>query len=275
MKRLLYRTAAAIAIATVMFPAVVGAAEELPPAEETSDTGDEQILTYGDLIDSGDEKVEARFMGLTGGIILGAEVVMAVEAALKVDKVWPYVTFSLFGAGAGGVGGYFLEKSSPGGAVALFITGIALVIPTAILVGSAFAFDPAEEGTVGSDLEKGPEYSFEQTPDGQTSVPAEEGTTTEVEKRPAGPPPATESPNGQSDGPQANRRPSSSRNHRRASSRASRPPGSLVFVRRDGTTGLSVPQIDIRPTLYGASGTAVKPQTAIRIFVPLLRVDLP
>ena len=279
---------AIVMLLTLLVSAAVQAQEALPeePPEDAEEPEETQMVTYADLIDSGDDKVQARFIGLTGGIIVGAEVVMAVEAALKVKKVWPYVVMPLFGAGAGGVGGYFLEKNSVGGSMALFVVGVALIIPTAILVKSARAYDPEEEETVGADMEEGAKYSFEKPPE-EGAGPRDE-TTTEVERRPEPPPPSAPQ-----DGPTSRREPTKSRgdvSSRRVSSesgmrkrkqegkRASirrATAGSLVFIDRDGSASLSMPHVDVRPAYLTQMSDAYPPRTALRVFVPLLRVDLP
>ncbi len=262
-------------------PTLVMAQEELPEETASDDSEETPPVTYESLIDNGEGKVQAHFIGLTGGIIVGAEVVMAVEAALKVKKVWPYVVMPLFGAGAGGVGGYFLEKNSPAGAVALLVVGVALVIPTAIFIKSARAYHP-EDDAVGADMEEGAKYSFEKPPEKGTA-PKDE-TQTEVERRPEEAPPPPSGPTSRREIRDSSGRVESpgtySRNRGRQPDRARSTAirrataGSLLFVDRDGTTGLSMPHIDVRQTYLEAE--AARPaRIALQVYVPLLRVDLP
>jgi hypothetical protein len=81
--------------------------------------------------------------GITGGALLGAELVTGVEAATGVDSTWAYVGGGLAGAAGGGVGGYFLEQDA-GAKVPLLLLagGMALIIPATVLVLNATAYRP-------------------------------------------------------------------------------------------------------------------------------------
>jgi len=50
------------------------------------------------------EEVSTTGKGIVGGSLLGAEVVLATEAAFKVQPAWAYVVGGVGGAAAGGVG---------------------------------------------------------------------------------------------------------------------------------------------------------------------------
>lgn len=81
--------------------------------------------------------------GITGGALLGAEAVLLTEAALDVQPVWAYIVGGGVGAAAGGVGGYFLEQEvSAKTSMLLLASGMLLVIPTAVAVASARAYEP-------------------------------------------------------------------------------------------------------------------------------------
>jgi hypothetical protein len=82
--------------------------------------------------------------GAVGGGLLGAEVVMLVEAALDVEPAWAYIVGGLAGGAAGGVGGYFLESSSNDAKLGMYLltAGMALAIPTTVAVLSATAYEP-------------------------------------------------------------------------------------------------------------------------------------
>lgn len=81
--------------------------------------------------------------GITGGVLLGAEAVMLVEAALKVKKPWAYAIGGIAGGIAGGVGGYFVEDSGDAElSIYLLAGGMALAIPTTVAVLSASAYEP-------------------------------------------------------------------------------------------------------------------------------------
>ncbi|MDJ0763646.1 MAG: hypothetical protein QNJ97_11735 [Myxococcota bacterium] len=259
-----------------------------------------------------DDQVEAKYVGVSGGAIAGAEVVIAAQALLGVDKLWAYLTFPVLGAAGGGVGGYFLEQESAPGAVALLASSMALIIPTAILASSAMAYDPASEGAIGGDQEGGAVFSFEAPPTGNV----EEGTTTEVESRPQGAPatsipppaagggppeqpqaepasPATSDPAAAPESPPESDVPAApeqgaeasetSKNsqriqqHRNAQLAKLRraTAGSLLYVDRDGTPAISMPVVGIRPTGMTLDEMQRGMTRGIEVMVSLLKIELP
>ena len=89
------------------------------------------------------EDVSTTGKGVVGGTLLGAEIVLASEAAFKVQPTWAYLVGGLGGAAAGGVGGYFIEQSaSPKTTMLILAGGMALAIPTTVAVLSATAYEP-------------------------------------------------------------------------------------------------------------------------------------
>lgn len=81
--------------------------------------------------------------GITGGVLLGAEVVMLGEAAFKVKPAWAYAVGGLVGGVGGGVGGYFIEQSASAKTTMYMLAGgMALIIPTTVAVLSASAYEP-------------------------------------------------------------------------------------------------------------------------------------
>jgi len=81
--------------------------------------------------------------GIVGGALLGAELVMATEAAFKVKPTWAYVVGGLAGGAAGGVGGYFVEDQGDArGPMLMLAGGLAFAIPTVVAVLSATAYEP-------------------------------------------------------------------------------------------------------------------------------------
>jgi len=85
--------------------------------------------------------LNATGKGISGGALLGGELVVAVEAAFGVQNTWAYLGGGLGGAVAGGVGGYFVEKSSdPTPAHYMFAGGLALMIPTLVAVLQATSY---------------------------------------------------------------------------------------------------------------------------------------
>lgn len=86
-----------------------------------------------------------RVKGITGGAMLGSEVVLMTEAALGVEPAWAYLVGGAAGAGAGALGGYYVGGSSnPVPSSWTLAGGIALVIPTMIAVVAATSFDPPD-----------------------------------------------------------------------------------------------------------------------------------
>lgn len=221
-----------------------------------------------------DEDVKAEWVGVSGGVLVGAELVLAIEALIGVEETWAWVVFPILGAAGGGVGGYFLEKAAPEGAVALLVSGMAFLIPTAVAVSASTAYDPEAEGAVKDTTGDGA-YSFELPPTGEE--PLGEDTSTDVESRPdevpegapAVPPedvepepPPAESPAPETPSPEQQR-------IRHLSS------GSLFHVSSDLDAGFGVPAIDVRPTLRTGEEALLGREQGLEIHVPLVRIDLP
>jgi len=81
--------------------------------------------------------------GITGGALLGAEVVMDTEAAFGVQPAWAYIVGGVAGGAGGGIGGYFVEHNSNArGPMLMLAGGIALAIPTIVFVAAATAYQP-------------------------------------------------------------------------------------------------------------------------------------
>lgn len=235
-----------------------------------------------------DQPVSADWVGVSGGVLVGAELVLGIEAAFGVDETWALIVFPILGAAGGGVGGYFLEQASPEGAVAMLVTGLAALIPTAVAVSASTAYDPEEEGAVVDESAAGAAYSFERTP-----VAGEEkgGATTEVESRPEGlpegtpplpgasgqggaapggsPPPESPPPEGSIDSQSRREEPS------RQATAGHLASGSLFHVDRDLGAGFGIPAVDLRPTALTPERAMLDTERGLEVHVPLLRVDLP
>ena len=86
--------------------------------------------------------------GLVGGALLGGEVVMLTEAAIKVRPAWAYYIGGVVGAIGGGVGGHFLESHMDSKeAMYMLSAGMLLVIPTAVAAMNAVSYDTPLEYT--------------------------------------------------------------------------------------------------------------------------------
>ena len=100
------------------------------------------------------DPVTATGKGVTGGVLLGAEIGMLPLGIIGVDKWWAYLLGGGVDAVAGGVGGYFVETKVSTAEPSLYMLagGMALVIPTVVLTLNATAYTPeAEEGEIASD----------------------------------------------------------------------------------------------------------------------------
>ena len=159
--------------------------------------------------------ISATGKGITGGALLGGELVMSLEAAFGVQSTWAYVGGAVGGAAAGGVGGYFVEQGSdPKPAYYMLAGGMALVIPTMVAVLQATSYKPPDDYTVdepGADT--GP------ATEAPTSVKMEGSVSRTAPKR----------------APQV------------ALTRPRHIPLSLVDL-HDGAVRLSVPAVEVRPT---------------------------
>lgn len=92
------------------------------------------------------EEVSPTGKGIAGGALLGAEIVTMPMALLNVQSGTAYAVGAGVGAIGGGVGGYFIEQGSSDGRVPVYMLagGLALVIPTVVLVLNATMYRPVE-----------------------------------------------------------------------------------------------------------------------------------
>jgi len=95
------------------------------------------------------DEVSPTGKGIAGGALLGAEVVTITESLIGVRSGWGYVIGAVLGAGAGGVGGYFVEQGSSDGKAPVYMLagGLALVIPAVVLSLDATRYRPEEGAT--------------------------------------------------------------------------------------------------------------------------------
>ena len=121
-----------------------------------------------------------RAKGLTGGAMLGAEVVLVSEAALGVKPGWAYLVGGAAGGGAGALGGYYLGAgSSPKPSSFLLAGGIAAVIPTMIAVAAATSFSPPEHYQ--RDVAPEDELELQDEEDDEPAAPLDEPPTARLE----------------------------------------------------------------------------------------------
>lgn len=92
------------------------------------------------------EEVSPDGKGIAGGALLGAEIVVFVEALAGVRSGTAYALGAGGGAVAGGVGGYLIEQSVDDGRVPAYMLagGLALVIPALVVTLDQTRYLPAE-----------------------------------------------------------------------------------------------------------------------------------
>jgi len=102
------------------------------------------LLTSARASAIGYDEAHATGKATVGCGLLGAELVLSVEAAAGVQNPWWYVGGGVVGAAGGAVGGYFLEQEdvSPRTSMILLAAGLTLAIPTTVAVLSATAYEP-------------------------------------------------------------------------------------------------------------------------------------
>ncbi len=118
----------------------------------------------------GAETANSGAKGTVGGALLGAELVLVVEALFDVDPWWAYLLGGGLGAVGGGVGGFFVdEQGSAPASMGLLVGGLVLSIPTTVAVLSATTYEPETNPTV----------------EGARAVPRAESAITARSSRPA------------------------------------------------------------------------------------------
>ena len=97
------------------------------------------------------DEVSPDGKGIIGGALLGAEVITLPMALFQVKSGALYALGAGAGAVGGGVGGYFIERASfsNDGRVPVYMLagGLALIIPTTVLILNATAYHPSENAT--------------------------------------------------------------------------------------------------------------------------------
>ncbi|MGC4093632.1 MAG: hypothetical protein QM756_38180 [Polyangiaceae bacterium] len=203
--------------------------------------------------------------GIVGGALLGAELVMDVEAAFKVKSPWAYVGGGLAGAAAGGVGGYFIEQSVDTARVPMLMlaAGITLAIPTTVAVLSASAYEPpatyvVDQGPTDEPVAD-PARSSAPAPGAPAPAPAAAPPAAAPAPAPA-PAPATGTPSGAKSRQIAERQ----------SPRPRRVPPALIDV-DPNQVSLSVPNVEVREVFTRAEVAMGAPR-ATEVRIPVLNV---
>jgi hypothetical protein len=231
------------------------------------------ILTLAPLSAHAEDAVSTTGKGIIGGGLLGAELVLATEAAFKVQPGWAYLVGGVGGAAAGSVGGYFIEQdASPKTTMLMLAGGMALVIPTTVAVLSATAYEPPASYTqdrapADEPIAEPPQPSGAPTPAPAPTLTSPSGT--EVTAPPPAPvvsPPATTPP-----GPTSSRPSRKSNAHRTLPLDYHLSPPALIGVSTDALT-LGVPAVEVR-NVYNRNELAMYGlNQATELRVPVLNV---
>ena len=217
------------------------------------------------------EEVSTTGKGVVGGTLIGAEIVLASEAAFKVQPTWAYVVGGLAGGAAGGVGGYFIEQNASAETTMLILAGgMALAIPTTVAVLSATAYEPPASYTqdrapADEPIAEPPQPTGTPTPK-PTPAPA---TTTPAGKEVTAPPVTTPAP-----APSGSTAPQ----HRRAARRLARrtlpldyhlSPPALIGLSAQALT-LGVPAVELRGVYTRKEVAMFGVSQATEVRVPVL-----
>jgi hypothetical protein len=101
--------------------------------------------------ETGKPAAESGVKGTVGLALLGAESVIAVEAAFGVQKWWLYAIGGGVGAVGGGVGGYFIDRAGNAPvSTSLLVGGLVFAVPTTIAMLSATAYKPPKNPEIDS-----------------------------------------------------------------------------------------------------------------------------
>ena len=151
------------------------------------------------------DEVSPDGKGIIGGALLGAEVVTLPMALFQVKSGALYALGGGAGAIGGGVGGYFIERASfsNDGRVPVYMLagGLALIIPTTVLILNATAYHPSENATEDHAPTNGPDANPGSAngsvvvgvppPSSQSTPPPPSSSTTVTPSTPTSTPPAT------------------------------------------------------------------------------------
>jgi hypothetical protein len=221
------------------------------------------------------EEVSTTGKGVVGGTLIGAEVVLATEAAFKVQPTWAYLVGGVAGGAAGGVGGYFIEQNASAQTTMLILAGgMALAIPTTVAVLSATAYEPPASYTqdrapADEPVAEPPIPATSPSP-GSAPVPAPAPVTTPAGTEVTPPPVTTPAPAPSS---------SAAPQHRRRSHVARRTlpldyhlsPPALIGLSTDALT-LGVPAVELRGVYTRKEVAMFGVSQATELRVPVLSV---
>ncbi len=198
--------------------------------------------------------------GIAGGALLGAELVLATEAAFDVEPTWAYIVGGVAGGAAGGVGGYFVEQTNdPRAPMLMLAGGLAFAIPTVVAVLAATAYEPPAS------------YLQDQAPADEpvAEPPAPTDSAPAPAPAPAAAPPAEAEPPPTTDAPPA----PTGRRHLRSTRRLSLklPPPALLGLQAS-RLALGVSNIELRHAYTVSEQVMFNAPDAAELRVPVLNV---
>jgi hypothetical protein len=98
----------------------------------------------------GTDVASSGVRGTIGGMFVGAETTMLIEAAFKVRPVWAYALGGGLGGVAGSIGGFALDEAgNTPMSMTLLVAGLLLAVPTTIVVLNATNYHPPTIGSEG------------------------------------------------------------------------------------------------------------------------------
>jgi len=199
------------------------------------------------------DEIQGTPKAIVGGAFLGAEVVAIPMAIAGVRAGWAYAVFPALGAVGGGIGGFFMDKAyddaktSAYGSAFMLAGGMALIIPTIVLMLNATRYHPSAEATEDrAPKNVGPEANPGSTGGGAV-IPTNQGGTS------APPPPSgTSGTSGTSGGGGGNQPPYV--------------PLSLVDVHEGSLRmGIPVPEVHNAYTMREVKELGVRQSTELRV----------
>jgi hypothetical protein len=197
------------------------------------------------------DEVSPDAKGIVGGALLGAEIVTMTESIAGARPGWAYAVGAIAGAGAGGVGGYFIEQASfsNDGRVPTYMLagGLALIIPAIVLTLNATRYLPEEGATEDRVRPSGP-AADPGAPGGGVVAPASTPGTPPKAAPPPAAAPATPPP------------------------AAPPPPTQSLLDVRSGAVRVGVPVPDVRPIFSMVEQRQYGMQAQTELRMPVLRV---
>jgi hypothetical protein len=208
---------------------------------------------------SAQEQVSPTGKGITGGALLGGEVVVIVESMANVHSGVAYGVGAALGAIAGGAGGYAVEQNSSDGKAPVFMLagGVGLIIPALVLTLNGMRYQPSNYVTE--------DHAPTNAPPANPGNPAGSAVTPVAPATPASPAPAP--------APAAVPAPAAPPAPAAAppASGGGKPPLSLLDV-NGGTLRLGVPVPEVRPVFSATElrQYGLAQQTEVRM--PLVKI---